>query len=113
MDNIVIFPRYKANSKDRPPQNIDELRQVIAEERTWMIDEAIDEITPSILSAAHAFGLSIENEFDIGLIVESIRGAMLRSSGLYAPIQDVADSMVVVTNEKGERVHSNGHITST
>lgn len=111
MDNIIIFPLHRvANAKERPPQNVNELLEVIEEERMIMIDEIVDEIVPDILTATHQFGFPIDNDYDIGFLIEALRSAMMRSRGLENPMQEVADKMVVVRNEKGQHVYANGEI---
>lgn len=110
-DNIIFFPRHRTG--DRPPQNVEELRELITIQKMEMIDDIIDDLLPSILSSLYSYGFNLDNDYDIGFVIESLRSAMQRSVGVENPIQAIADQLVIVVNERGERVHANGAIHTT
>lgn len=107
MNNIIVFPK---GFKDHPPQTLDELILRVSEEKQLMVEEAVDEVMSNLLGQCHAIGIPVENDFDIGFILGAIRSGMLRSVGEFDPMQEMADKMVVIKNEKGQQVYANGAI---
>lgn len=111
-NNVVIFPKAHRNF-DRPPQTLEQLREAIQANHLEMIDEITDECIAAVLNTCYSCGISLTNQYDIGMMLESVRSSLMREAGMYNQMQGIADQLVAVTNEKGQRVFANGQIVTS
>ena len=111
MDNkIIVFPKtYKGTA----PPTIEQVRENLKDHHFEMIEEITDEGAAAVLNVINSCGIHINNQYDIGFIIEAIRSMLMREAGYDNPVQEIADKMVVVTNERGQQVFANGHILGT
>lgn len=111
MDNkVIVFPKsYKGSS----PPSVEQVRENLRAHQIEMVEEITDEAVAAMLTVTSSVGIQINNQFDIGLVLESVRSMLMRDAGMDNPLQEIADKMVVVTNEKGQQVCANGHILGT
>jgi hypothetical protein len=108
-NNVIEFPK----SFSGIPIDAAAIREELNDRKIEVIDELVDEALSEGFGVMHEFGFKASNQYDIGLIVEAMRSMLMREKGIFNPLQDMADQMVVVVNDKGERVHANGFIATT
>ena len=89
-NNIILFP----NSISTP--SVEEMRDLIDENKRDAIDLAIDEVIPELLSNLGSFNLYIDNEKDIGMIVEAIKSGLLRSNNIKHELQSITDRLIKI-----------------
>lgn len=93
MNNIIIFPKDKSDS---PPQSLEEVIDQIDNNQREAVEAAVDEIVPEILSKLSTFNMFIEDEKDIGMIIESIKSGVLRNMKIKHELQEITDQVIKI-----------------
>ena len=90
-NNIIVFPNSTTT-----PSSIEEMRELIDENKRDAIELAIDEVIPELLNKLGSFNLYIDNEKDIGMIVEAIKSGLLRSNNIKHELQSITDRLIKI-----------------
>lgn len=93
MTNVVVFPKAKRGS---PANSIDEILELVEIARREQIEMLIDETMSMIFCRCYQDSFNLTDDAYIkstAMVVESLRAALYRTSGLHHPLHEVADEM--------------------
>ena len=90
-NNIIVFPKDR---NDTPPQRLEDVLDIADENQREAVEAAVDEVVPMLLSNLGKFNLYIEDEKDIGMIIESIKSGVFRSLNIKHDLQEYTDQLI-------------------
>lgn len=90
---VLFFPKDKLESA---PQSLEEVVAQIDENQREAVEAALDEVIPDLLNSLGSFNLYIEDEKDIGMVLESIKSGIFRTMNIKHGLQDVTDQLIKI-----------------
>lgn len=105
-NNVILFPRSgKTTSGVIPPTSIEEVEDNVSTMKNIHIQEALEHVVPKLFENLAILGFLPEDETvfikDGALIVESVRAFLLKLYDMEHPLQLIADSIFVESDETG------------
>jgi len=101
-DNVVMFPRAK---RDSPLNTREEVEAKVIKARKEHVEYVIDETLSFVFSRCYeeGFNLNTDDCFKTtGMLVESMRAALLKSVGIRHPLHEVAEELFLVDDDDEE-----------
>jgi hypothetical protein len=92
-DNVVMFPKAK---KDSPLNTREEVEAKVIEGRKEHIEYIIDETLSFVFLRCHEEGFNLNTDDCLkttGMLVETMRAALLKSVGISHPLHLVAEEL--------------------
>lgn len=90
---VLFFPKDKIESA---PQSLEEVVALIDVNQREAVEAALDEIVPNLLNSLGSFNLYIDDEKDIGMVLESIKSGVFRTMNIKHGLQDVTDQLIKI-----------------
>ena len=94
-NNVVSFPKAIWSA----PVDKEEADKRLEEFKDAMLDLFLDEFVPFVLARMNMYGILVENSYDICLISQSIRSAVLRAQYRKHPLQEFAEESFTIVDE--------------
>lgn len=92
-NKVLFFPKEKLETA---PQSLEEVVAQIDENQREAVEAALDEVIPDLLNSLGSFNLYIEDEKDIGMVLESIKSGIFRTMNIKHELQDVTDQLIKI-----------------
>lgn len=100
-NNIISFPKKIVNNN---PQTHEEVEDDVENIKMYHVQRTIETIIPWIFDCITAAGFEPENEETgdevyAGFMVEGIRALLYKACEMHHPFHDVAEKMIVVSED--------------
>jgi hypothetical protein len=93
-DNVVIFPKSKANV---PPMTIEELNEKLKCSKLEVADHLAEELTHEVGRIMSDNGYMITHVADLAFLLITVKAVLLRHEKIYHPVQDFIDENIILT----------------
>ena len=93
-DNVVMFPKSKANV---PPATIEELNEKIICSKLEIAEHLAEELTKEVGRIMADHGYMITHVPDLAFVLISIKAILLRHEQIYHPVQDFIDENILIS----------------
>ena len=90
---VLFFPKDKLETA---PQSLEEVISKIDENQREAVKAALDEVVPDLLNHLGSFNLYIEDEKDVGMVLEAIKSGVFRTMNIEHGLQDVTDRLIKI-----------------
>lgn len=105
-DNVVMFPKAK---RDSPLNTREEVEAKVNEGRREHIEYIIDETLSFVFSRCYEEGFNLNNDDcfkTTGMLVETMRAALLKSVGISHPLHLIAEEFFVTDEDAIEQTEN-------
>ena len=92
-NKVLFFPKDKLETA---PQSLEEVILKIDENQREAVETALDEIVPDLLNHLGSFNFYIQDEKDIGMVLEAIKSGVFRTMNIKHELQDVTDQLIKI-----------------
>lgn len=92
-NKVLFFPKEKIESA---PQSLEEVILKIDENQREAVEAALDQVVPDLLNHLGSFNLYIDDERDVGMLLEAIKSGVLRSMNIEHRLQSVTDQLIKI-----------------
>jgi hypothetical protein len=93
-DNVVIFPKSKANV---PPMTIEELNEKLKCSKLEVAEHLAEELTHEVGRIMSDNGYMITHVADLAFLLITVKAVLLRHEKIYHPVQDFIDENIILT----------------
>ena len=90
-NNVILFPAPDALHGEL---TVDKVIDQVTKNKIDAIDTITDNVVSGLMQSLETFTIELKNNYDIGLICESVKSAIFREKGLEHPLQKAAESTI-------------------
>jgi len=99
-DNVVIFPKAKANV---PPMSIEELDEKLKSVKLEVAEHLAEELTKEVGRIMSDNGYMITHVADLAFLLITVKAVLLRHEKIHHPVQDFIDENIILSSEDSEQ----------
>lgn len=90
-NNVILFPIPDALNGEL---TVDKVIDQVTKNKIEAIETITDNVVSGLIQSLETFTVELTNDYDIGLICESVKSAIFRVKGIEHPLQKAAESTI-------------------